>query len=63
MCEMNFSVEIGSGYPKLLIRNGSLGEIVMQIRITSEKQLDNLTNIIYLARQQLAEAQKSEALS
>ncbi len=53
MCEMRFSIEIGSDQPCLIVRSGSLGEVVLRIPFKNTKEIDRLNAMLDIAKQQL----------
>lgn len=56
MCEMRFSIEIGSDQPCLIVRSGSLGEVVLRIPFKNTKEI--LNAMLDIAKQQLEDGQK-----
>lgn len=58
MCEMRFSIEIGSDQPCLIVRSGSLGEVVLRIPFKNTKEIDRLNVMLDIAKQQLEDGQK-----
>lgn len=51
--EICFSIEIGNGYPILIIRSGSLKQVIQQVPLTSSKCIDHLCDLLYTAKQSM----------
>ena len=56
---MNYSIEVGNGNPKLVIRAGALGTTVMSISLESVGQIDQMTKLLKIARDNFPEAPKA----